>query len=212
MLYRNRGAMDRRELPFFFSLRRPWLWQQRDDLLSLRSEFDSWSVHLRFVVDKLTLDRNFLSLLQFSPVIVVAGMFHTLLLYRNITLVSWTNEPSLGTNGAVVSRVSGRKRIGQKSIFVTLCWSKCCSSWQKFYVTLYAWDFSTNYSLRQLITDKLHSFSINAVAVLPLGSRSSGHRRSPNLYTSPRAAGASVGGMSERPVTALGPRGNVSKD
>jgi len=77
---------------------------------------------------------------------------------------------------------------------------------------VYVWDFSTNYSLRQLITDKLHSFSINAVALLPLGSRPSGHRPFPNMYTSPRAAGVSVGGTSERPVTALGPRGNVSKD
>ena len=71
------------------------------------------------MVDKLTQDRGFLSLLKFSPVIIVAGMLRTLLLYLNVAVVIRTSGPSLGTNGSVVSRVSGR--IGQKGIFIALC-------------------------------------------------------------------------------------------
>jgi len=64
---------------------------------------------MSFVVEKLTVDRGFLSLLQFSPVIIVAGMFRTLLLYLTTALVRRTNGPSLGTN----ERSSGLSGIGE---------------------------------------------------------------------------------------------------
>ena len=121
----------------------------------------------------MTLGQGFLYLFRLSSVIIVPLMSHALL-YLNAALVRRTNGQSLGT----CKQSSGLPDIGKH-------WTE-----KYFHVRFRLWllhsvgrmstvrcvqfpaqilchpvhtlDVRTNCSLRQLITDKLHSFSINA--------------------------------------------------
>ena len=53
------------------------------NLLPRRSAFDSWSVHVGFVVDIVTLVQYFLQVLRFCPVSVIPPVFHPFIRSRS---------------------------------------------------------------------------------------------------------------------------------
>ena len=74
----------------------PWLRRLVAGVWPRRNGFDPSSVHVRFVVDKLTPERVFVLVLRFSPVIIIPPMTHAYL-HLHVAVTRRTNGQSLGT-------------------------------------------------------------------------------------------------------------------
>jgi hypothetical protein len=71
----------------------PWLRRSVTGLSSRRPRFFPTSVHVRFVVDKVTLGQVFLQVLRSSPVRIIPPVLHTVFIYMLLLPEGQTGKP-----------------------------------------------------------------------------------------------------------------------
>jgi hypothetical protein len=81
-----------------FTIRKavPWLRRLAAGLSQRKTGFDPRPVHVRFVVNKVTLKEDFLPVLLFAPVSIILPMLHTQLHVKYLFIIR-TSGRNLGT-------------------------------------------------------------------------------------------------------------------